>query len=70
MPQTNKKDSGLCHKILDIMERGIMKYEVFMQFLVKCNDNKMVKLPYNLIIYPLTKPQVTDQQKTCFAAWH
>ena len=32
-------------------------------FLVKCYDNKMAKSPYNLIIHPLIKPQVANQQQ-------
>ena len=31
-----------------------------MLLLVKCNDNKMVKLPFNLIIFPLIKPLVAN----------
>ena len=31
--------------------------------LVKCYDNKIVKLTFNLIISPLIKPQVAKQQK-------
>ena len=38
--------------------------QVFMLFLVKCYDNKMVKLPYNLIILPLIEPQVANQKKS------
>ena len=30
---------------------------------VTVSDNKMVKLPYNLIIFPLIKPRVANQQK-------
>ena len=31
--------------------------------LVKCYDNKMVQSPFNWVIYPLTQPKVTNQQK-------
>ena len=31
--------------------------------LVKCYDNKMVKLPFSLIILSEIKPQVANQQK-------
>ena len=31
--------------------------------LVKCNDNKMVKSPYNCVIFTLTQPQVANQQE-------
>ena len=31
--------------------------------LVKCYNNKMVKFPFNLIISPLIKPQVANQQQ-------
>ena len=31
--------------------------------LVKCYDNKMVKLPYNFIILPFIKPEVANQQQ-------
>ena len=31
--------------------------------LVKCYDNKMVKSPYNWVIYPLTQPQMANQQQ-------
>ena len=31
--------------------------------LVRCYDNKKVKSPYNWVIYPLTQPQVANQQK-------
>ena len=34
--------------------------------LVKCYDNKMVKLPYNCDIYPLTQTQVANQKKIKF----
>ena len=33
------------------------------QFLEKCYDNKMVKSPYNCVIFPLTQPQVANQQQ-------
>ena len=33
-----------------------------MLLLVKCNDNKMVKLPINFI-FPLIMPKVANQQK-------
>ena len=36
--------------------------------LVKCYDNKMVKLPYNCDIYPLTQPQVANQKKIILLA--
>ena len=29
----------------------------------KCNDNKMVKSPLTWVIYPLTLPQVANQQQ-------
>ena len=31
--------------------------------LVKCYDNKMVKSPLTWVIYPLTQPQVENQQQ-------
>ena len=31
--------------------------------LVKWYDNKMVKSPFNCVIFPLTQPQVANQQK-------
>ena len=31
--------------------------------LVKCYDIKMIKLPLIWVIYPLTQPQVVNQQK-------
>ena len=31
--------------------------------LVKCYDNKMVKLPFDLIIHPLIKPWAANKQK-------
>ena len=34
-----------------------------MRLLVKFNDNKMVKSPYNCVIFPLTQPQVGNQQQ-------
>ena len=34
-----------------------------MLLLVKCYDNKMVKLPYNLNIVHLFKPKVANQQQ-------
>ena len=34
-----------------------------MLFLVKFYDNKMVKSPYNCVIFPLTQPQVANQKK-------
>ena len=37
--------------------------EAFRLVLVKCQDNKMVKSPYNCVILPLTQPQVANQQK-------
>ena len=33
------------------------KYIAAMLLLVKCYDNKMVKSPYNCVIFPLTQPQ-------------
>ena len=33
------------------------------QLLVKCYDIKMVKSPYNCVIFPLTQPQVANQQQ-------
>ena len=41
-----------------------------MLLLVKCFDNKMVKLPFNLIIFPLIKPQEANQQKKYFTNLH
>ena len=34
-----------------------------MLLLVKCYDKKMVKSPYNCVIFPLTQPQVANQQQ-------
>ena len=34
-----------------------------MLLLVKCYGNKMVKSPYNCVIYLLTQPQVANRQK-------
>ena len=34
-----------------------------MLLLVKCCDNKMIKSPFNCGIFPLTQPQVANQQK-------
>ena len=34
-----------------------------MQLLLKCFDNEMVKSPYNYVIFPLTQPQMANQQK-------
>ena len=31
---------------------------------VKCYDNKMVKSPYNWVIFPLTQPLVAKKTKT------
>ena len=31
--------------------------------LVKWYDNKMVKLPFNCVIFPLTQPQVANKQE-------
>ena len=34
-----------------------------MLLLVKCCDNKMANLPFNLIFLPLIKPQVANKQQ-------
>ena len=31
--------------------------------MVKCYDNKMIKSPYNFVIFLLTQPQVANQQQ-------
>ena len=37
--------------------------------LVKLFDNKMVKTPYNYVIFPLTQPQEANQKKKDFTVW-
>ena len=50
---------------ISINETQLMEQRIFasMLVLIKCYDNKMVKSPYNCVIYPLTQPQVGNQQK-------
>ena len=38
-------------------------YQPVRLVLVKCQDNKMVKSPYNCFIFPLNQPQVANQQQ-------
>ena len=42
----------------------IRLYVAIRLLLVKGYDKKMVKLPFNLIIFLLIKPQVANQQKS------
>ena len=52
------KDQGLCSGINNDVVRLSS-----MLLLVKCYDKKMVKSPFNCVIFPLTQPQVANQQK-------
>ena len=47
-----------------------MYWVVLVLFLVRCYDNKKAKSPYNLIIHPLIKPQVANQQKKANQSTH
>ena len=46
-----------CFKLLKVFNRAVML------LLVKCYDKKWFMSPYNWVIYPLTQPQVANQQK-------
>ena len=46
-----------CFKLLNAFNRAVML------LLVKCYDKKWFLSPYNWVIYPLTQPQVANQQK-------
>ena len=52
------KDQGLCSGINNDVVRLSS-----MLLLVKCYDKKMVKSPFNCVIFPLTQPQVARQQQ-------
>ena len=41
---------------------GLYEKHRLVHLLVKCYDNKMVKSPYNCVIFPLTQPLVDNQQ--------
>ena len=48
-------------KLKNSVLKDIRIYRATRLLLVKCYDNKMVKSPYNCVIYPLTQPQVANQ---------
>ena len=47
---------------LAILLEGVNNRAVLL-LLVKCYDKKWFMSPYNWVIYPLTQPQVANQQK-------
>ena len=40
-----------------------LNYNLTYTILVKCSDNKMVKLSFNLLILPLVKPQIANKKR-------